>query len=190
MTGPLHNRPVVARWREWLGDGLQHLILKPTPQGRIAEALVLSRADSRPYAARFRIVVDGVWRTRRIEAQVLGDDRQIDLYGDGVGRWTDGEDRHLSHLDGAIDVDLPLTPFTNTLPIHRLNLAAGQSADIDAVYVRLPEFTVVTDPQRYVCIEPLRRYRYESLDSDFVCEIALDANGLVLDYPGLFRRLG
>ena len=95
----------------------------------------------------------------------------------------------MPHLDGAIDVDLPLTPFTNTLPICRLKLEAGQSADIDVVYVRLPQFTVVTDPQRYVCLEPLRRFRYESRDSEFVREIEVDSDGLIINYPGLFRRV-
>jgi hypothetical protein len=47
----------------------------------------------------------------------------------------------------------------------------------------------MSDRQRYTCLEPLRAYRYESLDSDFVREIQVDQNGLVVTYPGLFRRL-
>jgi uncharacterized protein len=57
------------------------------------------------------------------------------------------------------------------------------------VYVLLPELTLTTDPQRYTCLERGRRYRYESLDSDFVREIDVDADGLVVTYPGLFRRV-
>jgi len=57
------------------------------------------------------------------------------------------------------------------------------------VYIRLPEFTITTDPQRYICLEPRRRYRYESMDSDFVREIKVDEHGLVVTYPGLFRQL-
>jgi hypothetical protein len=49
--------------------------------------------------------------------------------------------------------------------------------------------TAVIDPQRYTCLEPRRRYRYAALDIDFVREIAVDADGLVVTYPGLFRRL-
>jgi hypothetical protein len=92
-------------------------------------------------------------------------------------------------LDGAIDVDVSATPFTNTLPIRRLDLAEGQSADIRAAYVSLPELTVKIDPQRYTCLERGRRYRYESLDSEFVREIVIDAEGLVVTYPGLFKRV-
>ncbi|MCK6454853.1 MAG: putative glycolipid-binding domain-containing protein [Alphaproteobacteria bacterium] len=41
-----------------------------------------------------------------------------------------------------------------------------------------------------MCLERLRRYRYESLDSDFARKIEVDADGLVVAYPGLFRRMG
>ena len=57
------------------------------------------------------------------------------------------------------------------------------------VYIVIPQGRVTVDPQRYVCLEPRRRYRYESLDSDFVREIAVDADGLVTTYPDLFRRV-
>jgi len=82
-----------------------------------------------------------------------------------------------------------VTPFTNTLPIRRLDLAEGQTADIRVVYVLLPELTITIDPQRYTCLRRGGRYRYESLDSDFVREIDIDTDGLVVTYPGLFRRV-
>jgi hypothetical protein len=44
-------------------------------------------------------------------------------------------------------------------------------------------------PQAYTRLAD-QRYRYESLDgSGFSAELAVDADGLVLDYPGLFRRV-
>lgn len=46
-----------------------------------------------------------------------------------------------------------------------------------------------TDPQRYTCLEPHKLYRYESLDSDFTRDITVDENDLVIEYPGLFRRV-
>jgi uncharacterized protein len=67
-------------------------------------------------------------------------------------------------------------------------LRTGESADLRVVYIILPDFTITIDPQRYVCLEEGRRYRYQSLDSDFVREIDIDADGLVVTYPGLFRR--
>jgi len=95
---------------------------------------------------------DPSWTLRAAEVSLAGDDRKMVLTSDGQGRWRDGTANALSNLDGAIDIDLSINPFTNTLPIRRLNLAIGQSERILAVYVRLPEFSVTTDPQRYTCL--------------------------------------
>jgi hypothetical protein len=84
---------------------------------------------------------------------------------------------------------LSITPFTNTLPIRRLDVAEGQRADIRAVYFRLPELSVTIDRQRYTCLKRGHQYRYESLDSDFSRDIDIDPDGLVVTYPGLFRRV-
>jgi hypothetical protein len=110
------------------------------------------------------------------------------LTTDGAGSWTDGSGAPLAHLSGAIDVDLSASPFTNTLPIRRLLLAQGRSADILVAYIAFPELTVAIDRQRYTCLEPDRSYRFESLDSDFSRDIEVDGDGLVVTYPGLFRR--
>jgi hypothetical protein len=49
--------------------------------------------------------------------------------------------------------------------------------------------TVSALAQAYTCIEPNRRYRFEGLDTGFTAEIAVDDDGLVTDYPGLFERI-
>jgi uncharacterized protein len=85
-------------------------------------------------------------------------------------------------------VDLSITPFTNTLPIRRLRLSVGESADIATAYLAFPRLTISPDLQRYTRVSS-NEYRYESLDSDFVREIVVDSNGLVITYPGLFRRI-
>jgi hypothetical protein len=180
---------IVARWREWSGDGIQHLELHGGPAGVVAEAVVVAEEAGHPFAARFKIACDGAWRTLRVEAGVVGDERRIDLVGDGDGRWTDGAGTPLAELGGAVDVDLALTPFTNTLPIRRLGLGDRGVGRDPGGYVELPAFALTTDPQRYTCLEPGRRYRYESLESGFVREIDIDGNGLVVTYPGLFRRV-
>src|SRR5687767_7962337 len=104
----------VRRWQEWSGSGLQHLVLREEPEKTVAEAAVIATEDA-VFAAHYRIECDRSWRVRRAEATVLGDDRRVLLESDGLGRWRDGAGRPLPDLDGAFDVDLPITPFTNTL---------------------------------------------------------------------------
>jgi hypothetical protein len=177
----------IARWEDWSGRGLQHVVLTERADAIIAEAVCIV-ADDAVFAVRYRIRCDAEWRCRELDVEVIGTARTLRLRGDGRGHWDDGNGVRLAALDGALDVDLPITPFTNTLPIRRLGLAAGAAAEIAVVYVCAPELSVELDRQRYTCVEPLRRYRYEAVDGSFSAELEVDAHGLVLTYPGLFRR--
>ena len=184
------SRTVVARWRDWSGEGLEHLVLREGSDGIRAEAVVLGADDDgTTFALGYRVLCDADWRARRLEVSLVGSDGEIDLSGDGAGRWTDRSGAPLPHLDGAIDVDITATPFTNTLPIRRLGLRSGQAEVIEVVYVEVPALTVTRSRQRYTCLEPGRRYRFESLGSGFAREIEVDDDRLVRTYPDLFRRV-
>jgi len=182
------SKAVVARWQSWDAKGIEHLVLREGSREVVAESVVVGSADRAPFAIRYRIRCDKSWRVRSAEVAVVGSDRKIEITGDGKGNWSDSSGKRLPKLAGAIDIDLSATPFTNTLPICRLKLRAGQSAEIVTVYILAPTLTLTTDPQRYTCLEPLKRYRYESIDSDFTRDIEVDKHALVITYPGLFRR--
>ncbi|MEO9363797.1 MAG: putative glycolipid-binding domain-containing protein [Nitrososphaera sp.] len=62
----------------------------------------------------------------------------------------------------------------------------------DILGAHLPHLAVTADLQRYTCLEPGRLYRYESINNDnssFVRDIEVDEHGLVVTYPGLFKRM-
>jgi hypothetical protein len=178
-----------ARWQNWAGKGLEHLVLKDGDKGWLAESLVIGDADDERFAIEYTVECDREWRTMKVAARLVGAGRGVMLSGDGAGKWRDEAGQPLPALNGAIDVDITATPFTNTLPIHRLGLEAGQSADIVVAYIDVPSLNVTADPQRYTCLEPMRRYRFESQGGDFVREIEVDEYGLVVLYPDLFRRV-
>lgn len=179
---------IVARWRDWDGEGLEQLVLQDRGDGFTAESIVIGETDGERFAVQYTVVCDRDWWTALFEVNVVGSGRSVLLTGDGAGNWHDGASK-LPALNGAIDVDITCTPFTNTLPIRRLGLATGQSADIVVAYIDVPSLTVAADPQRYTCLEPMRRYRFESQGGDFVREIEVDEHGLVVLYPGLFKRV-
>jgi len=103
------------------------------------------------------------------------------LEHDGQGSWRDRPE-----LDGCLEVDISITPLTNTLPISRLRLATGESREIRAVYIDMPSLQLSVMPQRYTRLGD-RGYRYQS--ENFQADLILDDNGLVIDYPGLWRRI-
>ena len=183
------DKRIIVRWQDWSGSGLEHTVIHRSSAGISVDGTVLSGGIGDRFAVRYRLRCDGSWTLREAEIQLAGDAGAITLVSDGKGEWEDGTGRALNHLAGAIDIDLSVSPLTNTLPIHRLRLAKGKSQDIFAAYVHFPDLGVTIDPQRYTCLEPMRRYRYESLDSDFMREIEVDSDGLVMVYPGLFKRI-
>jgi uncharacterized protein len=180
---------IIARWQDWTGTGIEHLVLKHEPNRIVAEAATVGIIDSAAFAVWYQILCDASWRARKVEIAEIGSDSRAQLTSDGNGNWLDQSATPMPQLSGAVDIDISITPFTNTLPIRRLKLQVGQSAEILAVYVRVPGLSISIDRQRYTCLEAGRRYRYESLDSDFTREIEVDGHGLVVTYPGLFRRV-
>lgn len=178
---------IAARWTNWEGRGLEHLVLRGGGEAVIAYSALLP-ADEPVTAGGYRIVCDAAWCVRRVEVALLGSDTALAFSADGVGNWTDGEGQPLPHLRGAIDIDISATPFTNTLPIRRCNLQIGQSVAIIAAYVSFPDLTLTADPQRYTRLGE-QLYRFEALASDFTRDIEVDKHGLVVSYPGLFRQV-
>jgi hypothetical protein len=180
-------------WRPLDEIGLEHLLLSVLPDRIEADGLILqTKAGRGPFRARYRIEAAPDWTMRRCEIRVeepCQGERRLDLHIDGDGRWRDEAARKaLPELDGCRDVDIQISPFTNSLPIGRLTLAQGRSAEIRAAYITVPELTLAPAPQRYTRLGP-DRYRYEGLGTGFAAEIAIDAEGLVLDYPGVFQRV-
>jgi len=110
------------------------------------------------------------------------------LRSDGAGQWTGADGTALPEFDGCIDIDISATPFTNTLPIRRLILQPWQVERIRVLYIHVPTLEIESWDQRYTGLAP-DRVRYESIGSDFMRELVVDDDGLVVTYPGLFHRV-
>jgi hypothetical protein len=99
----------------------------------------------------------------------------------------------LTAVAGALDCDLAWSPLTNSMPVlrHRLHERGGP-IDFLMAWVSVPDLAVHPSGQRYTFI---RRgagasvVRFESLDSTFSADVSFDDAGVVLDYPGIGRRV-
>lgn len=179
----------VAQWVPESGVGAEHLVVRTSAQRIVGEAVLIGDRFGTPYGAHYRLVMAPDWSVREV-AIAMTDGRTLMLSTDGKGAWRDANDRPMPNLDGCIDVDLSATAFTNTLPIRRLGLVKGERRTIRVAYVAIPDLSVEAAEQAYTCIEPDRRYLYEGLFREFQAELGVDTNGLVEDYPSLFRRVG
>ncbi len=120
------NQVAIARWQGQSEQSIEHLVLREGQDGITAESVLLGQVNGDWFAARYRIVCDLDWRVQKAEVGLIGDERQVGLISDGNGCWTNKQYTPLKELDGAIDIDISATPFTNTLPIPRLGLQTGQ----------------------------------------------------------------
>jgi len=132
----------------------------------------------------YLIVCDTEWRT--VSARVTGSlgDRAIDIdvSVDARLQW------RLNGIEcpavlGCTDIDLNFSPSTNLLPIRRLGLEIGAEAEVQAAWLRFPNFTLERLDQRYRRVDP-ETYRYESAGGAFVTELQVNSAGFVTRYPG------
>jgi uncharacterized protein len=171
-----------ARWRTWDHEHLETLTLRWENEGWTATGEVGREAIT--YVLR----LSATWQVRQF--LLFRDLDQPDLWlgADGTGRWGEMNGAHRPDLAGCTDVDLAVTPFTNSIPIRRLTLGVGDGADVTAAMVDADTLGVVPVRQRYRRLA-LRRFEYTNLDSGYSTEFDVDEYGLVHDYPAEFRRL-
>ncbi|MFL5755011.1 MAG: putative glycolipid-binding domain-containing protein [Chloroflexota bacterium] len=158
-----------------------------------------------PYRLGWRLETAARFVTTRLDVRAHGEgwDRRLELRRSPEGQWTATRDRTgapsfpapdddvLATLDDALDCDLGLCPLTNTMPVlrHRL-LDGGDPVDFVMAWVSVPDLAVHRSEQRYTFIRRTRTaavIRYES--GSFTSDLRFDADGLVVDYPSLARRL-
>jgi hypothetical protein len=178
-------------WSAWDGPGLGHLRLAAHESGVVADGLVLGVTDGRPFRLAYEVRCDAYWRVRAARVGVPGEPPKVELFSDGEGNWTGPDGKAVAYLEGCEYVDVSETPFTNTLPIRKLGLPPGESAEIAVAYLDGTELQPWPEPQRYACLQKGKGgglYRFLSLDGGYTADLAVDADGLVMDYPGLFKR--
>lgn len=181
-------------WTLLQRTGLEQLHLMEDERGVVADGLVLGIEDASPFRLWYQVRADRNWKIRECLLQVGGAKGEaLRLSTDGLGHWTDAAGAACSSLDGCLDVDISATPFTNTFPLRRLALTPGESVDLLVAYITVPDLGVRPVRQRYTCLSRSTSgdlYRYEGLESGFSADLLVDAQGLVMDYPGIWKRVG
>ncbi len=163
------------------------------------------------YAMSWALVTGEQWITKHLAVTVHGQgwSRRLDLTRTENGVWASqaeasGEATLLPPpgiIDGAdfkdaLDCDLGLCPFTNAMPVLRLNLLSPVASDKETVltmaFVEVPSLRVIPSRQVYSRTDPTNgngphKVRYSTEDRTFTAELTLDPQGVVTGYPGLAR---
>ena len=140
----------------WAPDGepgLEHVRLSQHGGGIRADGVLIRHEDGRTFRVRYEISCDAGWRTREVRVTPLdAATSPLHLHADAQARWVTADGAAVPELAGCVDVDLWNAAFTNTLPIRRLGLRPGASADLAVAFI-MPAPGVTRERQRYTCLE-------------------------------------
>ncbi len=188
MNGP--TTQIALLWQAVDLAGYDHCHVRGTPSGWSLEGVILAAQQGWPLKVTYRVSCDRFWRIGMV---VVTRWRGIDQRGLHIGltphgAWLDyAHGGSLPHLEGCTDLDLGFTPATHTIALRRLGLEVGHSREVRAAGVRGDDLSVEPVVQQYTRLDE-RRYRYQS--GDFAAVMAVDDFGLVVDCPGLWKRVG
>jgi uncharacterized protein len=108
-----------------------------TPWTTLSGTVVALRAG-RPLTLQYRIQIAPEGHPASADLTLSGGPH-LALERSTAGQWTI-HGVPAAQFAGCTDVDLRLSPSTNTIPIRRLALRIGDSAEIQAVWVDVPSF--------------------------------------------------
>jgi len=174
-------------WQNVETGALDRCRLETGPSGLRLAGIVLTPEHETPLDVRYLVEagLDGL--THRVGLELDGGATRRVLLADGAGHWRWEGGPELAEVAGSLDVDLTVTPATNTLPIRRLAaLEVGRAADLHMAWVQFPGLELLASAQRYERLGP-DRWRFST--DGFQAELLVDPDGLVLGYGGVFRSL-
>lgn len=139
---------------------------------------------------RYDVRCAGDWRTTGAEVRGWHRDRAfaLQIVRDPSGRWSLGG-AAVDAVAGSLDLDLSFTPATNLLPLRRLDLAVGETAEVRSAWLEWPHVRLTPLVQRYARRSP-EWYDYEADlpgAERFEAKLRVDRDGWVRDYGGLWR---
>jgi hypothetical protein len=188
----MDRRERAVFWQRTDAPGAELFRLARSADGVRLSGTILAVPEGAPLRVEYVIDCGPSFETRAVSVVVVGEGGRstLALQAGTEGVWRrDGD--VVPALAGCVDVDLGLSPSTNTLPIRRLSLLdlpPGAAREVTAAWIGFPGLVLEALPQRYTRLDGLR-FRYEGLASGFTAEIEVDEDGLVVEYPPAWRRV-
>jgi uncharacterized protein len=193
VVGPTPGLQRSLIWRTLDGLGMEHCeLIQADPDHINLKGCVIAVQNDVPLKSFYSVTMNASWVTQHVQVShehgvlrlVVRNKRWF--VADHDYRSETVDEHELPALAGCIDVDLGLTPATNTLPIRRLQLEVGESATLTAAWVKFPSLDIVLLEQRY---ERLSEFSYRYSSTNFTALLEVDELGLVTRYEGGWERI-
>lgn len=171
-------------WRGQAWSSAEHCEVAASEAGIEARGSIAGTTeDGTEFEIKYSLELSPDWDIQHVVVRDMKNEgNELDLQREN-DQWFDVDGMHLEKFDNVAFVDISLTPFTNTLPIKRLQFEGDQPQRIDVLYIDLPKFELRRVSQFYSKIGK-NTYRFQQ--DDFSADLVVDEDGLVVVYPELF----
>ena len=185
----MSNTSAVVLWERPAAHSMEYCRLDVRDDGISIEGTVILLLDGEPAQITYSVGCDRSWRTKTVFVNQLhaGSATQLHIKVDDDGLWWDNKNE-ITFARGLLDIDLSITPATNTPPIRRFGLDVGKSREVSAVWVLFPTLELRPLEQRYTRTDA-NHYLYQSLASGFEALLEVDNLGIVTDYQSVWQRI-
>jgi len=175
----------------WSGieyDSKEHCSITTRNGITTVDSVIVGSYQHHVYRVAYKLIINNKWQVTSVEINSLVNNKETtySLRSDGTGNWT-SHNIETAKFKGCIDIDISLTPFTNTLPINRLHLSDNESKQIKVLYFDILNHQIKPLHQQYTRYSKTE-YKYENIPNNFEAIITVDEQGLVVNYPRLFMR--
>ena len=170
----------VQRITGWMPGSVEHSVIRVVEEGIEMEGVVLGGSLEEPFAIRYAVMAYPDGRCRGVTARVIGEPILIELLADGTGGWTDDDGVLIRGLDGALDVDLGITPVAHALTIRRLALGIGESAEVSVAGIDVLGGEIRFDARQFTRLDE-DHYRVHDLESGVTTELRCEPSSWAIE---------
>lgn len=173
-------------WTGRLYQSIENCILTKTEVDNEIVSTIIGDYENQIFKIDYYIRTNGNWETTFVNIRTQFNNLiETIVLERKDGKYFLNGDPYLE-LSDVLDIDISVTPFTNTLPINRLQLKDGEQKIIDVIYFDIFEKRIEPVRQVYTRVTGTQ-YVYENYDKTFQANLVIDEQGLVVDYPELFE---
>ncbi|MGH3800221.1 MAG: putative glycolipid-binding domain-containing protein [Pseudonocardiaceae bacterium] len=201
LSTSARRTPQVTRMLAWADAAALRLEAARVVLGdrsmRASGSQVSARQDgAEAYSASYSLATDETGVVQRLTVRTIRaqGEQYVSLTRSEEGIWLvervgQGAGTVRTNFSGALDVDLASSPLFNALPVRRLGLhRAATQHNLPVVFVSLPGLEVGCVQQTYRTVAVGETTMVCFASDGFEAELTVDADGLVLEYPGLALR--
>lgn len=175
-------------WKALQNETMEYCDVDITEADVRIDGKIVGMAEDIPVSVTYDIMTDSQWQITSLEVLIEKESQPvwISLQREPGENWTQSGHERPEWKD-CIDIDISLTPFTNTLPIRRLDLQPGERREISVLYIDICKGSIEPAQQWYTRLSDTQ-YGFENADG-FKAVINVDEEGLVTEYEALFIKL-